>query len=160
MPQSELIKTEFFQDFLNVDGLYYGINLHVKRKHKHIGDLRIWRAKNRENFGLKEQYLLDMIKPHFYNAMRNIYDYECKIVQSDHSPATLDLAYLIQTYSLTPREAQITLEILQGQQDDLIAKKLHIAFSTLRTHLKHIFSKLNVNSRALLLKRIYLDINP
>ena len=52
MPQSELIKTEFFQDFLNVDGLYYGINLHVKRKHKHIGDLRIWRAKNRENFGL------------------------------------------------------------------------------------------------------------
>jgi DNA-binding NarL/FixJ family response regulator len=61
--------------------------------------------------------------------------------------------------ALTSRETQVTLEILKGNQDEKIANTLNIAFSTLRTHLKHIFSKLQVNSRILLLHRIYLDIS-
>jgi DNA-binding CsgD family transcriptional regulator len=37
-----------------------------------IGDLRIWRARNRSNFGEKELSLLNIILPYFRNALRNI----------------------------------------------------------------------------------------
>ncbi len=72
MPQKELEKTEFFNDFLMKDGLHHGINLYAYDGDLNIGDLRIWRAKHRPDFGSYEAALLDAILPHFKNALRNV----------------------------------------------------------------------------------------
>ena len=47
MPQDELEKTEFFNDFLIQDGLHHGINVYAYDGDLNIGDLRIWRGKGR-----------------------------------------------------------------------------------------------------------------
>jgi hypothetical protein len=47
MPQHELEKTEFFNDFLLSDGLHHGINVYAYDHDLNIGDLRIWRAGHR-----------------------------------------------------------------------------------------------------------------
>ncbi len=71
LPQCELEKTEFFNDFLKVDGLKYGINLHAYDGNMNIGDLRIWRGVRGEPFSIREVALMEMLKPHFTNAMIN-----------------------------------------------------------------------------------------
>ncbi len=71
MPQKELEQTEFFNDFLMRDGLHHGINLYAYDGKLNIGDLRVWRTKRRPNFGRREIDLLELVKPHFRNALRN-----------------------------------------------------------------------------------------
>ncbi len=71
MAQAELEKTEFYNDFLRVDGLKWGINLYAYDGSLNIGDLRIWRGTSRPPFGAREVALLDMLKPHFTNSLVN-----------------------------------------------------------------------------------------
>src|SRR6266478_108981 len=71
VPQNELMRTEFYNDFLARDGLHYGLNLNVYDGDVNIADMRIWRSRRRENFEDSDLQMLDMIKPHFRNAMKN-----------------------------------------------------------------------------------------
>ena len=49
---------------------------------------------------------------------------------------------------LTQRELQIATLVMQGRVNKQIAYRLHIAPNTVQSHLKRIFCKLGVNSRA------------
>ena len=143
--QRDLVNTEFFNDFLAKDGLYYGINIYVYDKgNKNIGDFRIWRSHKRDNFGQQELDILDMIAPHFCNAMRNI-------AFSKHLPPSLDIddikKNLADKYHLTRREQDVAITILEGKCDKSICRDLHISLPTLRTHIQHIYSKLAVKKR-------------
>lgn len=71
MPQPALERTEFFNDFLARDGLHHGINLYAWDAGRNTGDLRIWRRRGRKEFDGHDVALLEFIKPHFRNAMRN-----------------------------------------------------------------------------------------
>jgi len=71
MAQDELERTEFFNDFLQTDGLKWGINLYAYDGNLNVGDLRIWRSDERTPFSLREVTLLNLLKPHFTNAMIN-----------------------------------------------------------------------------------------
>ena len=50
MPQRELMRTEFFNDFLARDGLHWGVNAYSYVGDRNIGDVRIWRSRKREQF--------------------------------------------------------------------------------------------------------------
>ena len=70
--QRELEKTEFFNDFLIRGGLHHGIDLPLHDGGRHIGDLRIWRARQQPPFGQREVTLLEMLKPHLANALAQL----------------------------------------------------------------------------------------
>ena len=234
MAQEELEKTEFFNDFLMSDGLHHGINLYAYDGDLNIGDLRIWRAKHRPDFGSREINLLDAILPHFRNALKNarilaetrkreiLWEKVLHITQtavflfdenerlfyrntraeaieeelsapayttfSEHmrflakgrmlrtkwgpyslshlrfpspdnglphkaimatrsTPGAVDRDLLSTKHGLSPRETDIALLVCKGFTDREIANLLGIAFSTVRTHLKHLFTKLDVTNR-------------
>lgn len=153
--QRDLISTEFFNDFLNKDGLYYGINIYVyDNGNKNIGDFRIWRSKKRDNFSCRELKILDLIAPHFRNVMRNI-------SFAKHLPPSLDIEEIRRSfaddYGLTKREQEVGMAVLEGHTDKVIGEKLHISLATLRTHIRHIYEKLDVNSRAELSSKIIFN---
>ncbi|MGB4036869.1 MAG: helix-turn-helix transcriptional regulator, partial [Bacillota bacterium] len=54
-------------------------------------------------------------------------------------------------YSLTPRELEVIELLLEGMKNDEIQEKLFISQGTLKTHLRHIFRKLDVQNRKELL---------
>lgn len=144
LAQRALVKTEFFQDFLSKDGLYYGINIYVfDNANRNIGDFRIWRSKQREPFGESEAGILDLIAPHFRNAMRNIAFARYSL--PDEDALRLDMEA---RFHLTQREQDVAVALLQGSADRAIADALFISLATLRTHVQHIFSKALVGSRA------------
>ena len=146
MPPKSLHKTEFFNDFLLADGLYHGINLHLYQANQNVGDLRIWRKRSRDGFDESANVLLEHLKPHLVQAIHNI-----RRLRQLHTHAAVtkeDKSHNLRyKFSLTAREAEIARLLLDGEGDDAIANSLHISVATVRTHVKHIFSKTGVRNR-------------
>jgi DNA-binding NarL/FixJ family response regulator len=73
----------------------------------------------------------------------------------DHAEQPRLLARLISLYRLTPAEAAIAQRIAAGSGLPGIAKALDLAPSTIRTHTKHIFTKMQVHSQVLLARLVF-----
>ena len=138
MPQHELVRTEFFNDFLYRDGLYWGVNLYAWDKEDNIGDMRIWRNRRRESFDQDTLELLELIRPAFVTALRRARGGQAQpaLVQ-----ATPSLAML------SAREREVVQLASLGHGDKAIAQRMNIGFTTVRTHLGHAFRKLGVTNR-------------
>lgn len=234
IPQRELEKTEFFNDFLMRDKMHHGIAAHVFDGELDVGDLRIWRYKDRPPFGRREVELFSLLLPHFRNAMRNariigkvqgakefvqglledtdvavfVIDENGSIIHenigaqeiekdssyihfsslckkiclemkekqlplgskrvsisvlkypSSDDPKTatavlaaspqhkeIDIDLLRNKHHLSYRESEICLFVCKGLTDREIASLLQISFYTVRTHLNHVFEKLEVTTR-------------
>lgn len=132
MPQRDLRRTEFFNDFLKADGLHFGINVFAWHDGQNVGDLRIWRGRRGEDFGANEAAILNYLLPCFRNVMFNA------------SQASVPL---------TLRERDVLHYLQQGLPDKEIARKLDISFSTVRTHLNHLFEKFAVSNRTDLVRQ-------
>ncbi|KAI9135711.1 response regulator transcription factor [Acaryochloris sp. CCMEE 5410] len=72
----------------------------------------------------------------------------CAIVEIKNTESTSNIPKL-----LTERELQIVYLVAQGQQNKQIANQLRISEWTVSTHLRRIFAKLNVDSRAAMVFR-------
>lgn len=137
MPQRELMQTEFFNDFLARDGLYWGVNVYSYVDSRNIGDLRIWRRRGRANFDRHTLDLLNLIEPAFTKALR-------------HNSAAIASGQQDSTYSstLSARERAVAQLVIEGLTDKEIALRLAVELSTVRTYLKRIFAKLGLNRRS------------
>lgn len=59
----------------------------------------------------------------------------------------LEYHRFLQEHPLTKRELEILDLIVQGKSNSEIAELLHLTIGTVKTHLRNIFHKLNVNDR-------------
>jgi DNA-binding CsgD family transcriptional regulator len=152
MARRRFEKTEFFNDFLARDGLHYGVNYYAYAGGTNIGDLRIWRGKNKEDFSRREVEILDAIGPAFTNAMRTALAREGAERGKMDLLAALDRA--ADSAVLTAREKEICAAVLAGLSDQKIADKYGISFTTVRSHLKHIYEKFGISGRTQLLSKV------
>jgi DNA-binding CsgD family transcriptional regulator len=129
IPRAALERTEFYNDFLARDGLHHGINMFVfdGPGGRDLGDLRIWRARHRPDYGRREIDLLDALCPFLRKAL-------LRMQQSA-------------TGSLTVRERQVATLVAEGRRDREIADRLGIGFGTVRTHLNRALDKLGCANR-------------
>ena len=152
MPRRRFERTEFFNDFLANDGLHYGVNYYAYNGGTNIGDLRIWRGKGKEDFGHRELEILDAIGPAFTNAMRSALAMEAPAGSRIDLLAALDQT--ADDAMLTAREREVCAAVLAGLSDQQIAEKYGISFTTVRSHLKHIYGKLGISGRTQLLSKV------
>ena len=136
MPQRELVRTEFFNDFLARDGLHWGVNAYSFVGDRNIGDVRIWRGRRRENFDAHTLDLLRLIEPAFTGALARAGGGAAS--GADASPVL----------KLSVREFEIARMISEDLSDKEIAYRLQVEVSTVRTYLKRIFDKLGVRRRS------------
>jgi len=148
MPYRKLVKTEFYNDFLRRDGLYYGLNLYAYDGVNNIGDLRIWRARHRPDFDTEQLMLLNYIKPLFTNVMRNLWSSE-KTSSPDYIKLNDQLLG-----QLTPRGLDVVQAVVGGLSDKVIARQLGISYSTVRTYINRLFSHFGVHSRTELIHHL------
>jgi DNA-binding CsgD family transcriptional regulator len=137
MPQRELMRTEFFNDFLARDGLHWGVNAYSYVGDRNIGDIRIWRSRRRENFDAHTLELLRLIEPAFTGAL----------VRAAGVPEAAATGGASAELKLSARELEIARMIADDFSDKEIAWRLGVEISTVRTHLKRIFAKLGVRRR-------------
>ena len=151
MSQRDFLRTEFYNDFLARDGLYYGVNLHVFEGNCPVADWRIWRNRRREAFDRRSLEILDMFAPHLRNAMRVAQLLSDR--KSRHS-TELSVARIRAETVLSEREAQIAYHAVLGKADREIADALFVSIATVRTHLRHIYRKLDVGNRSALCRQL------
>ena len=137
MPQRELMRTEFFNDFLARDGLHWGVNVYSYAEGRNIGDLRIWRGRTRDNFDAHSLELLRLIEPAFTGALQRA------SLRARLSGGAGGLA----AAELSPRELAVARMVGEGLTDKQIAQHLGVELSTVRTYLKRTFMKLGVHRR-------------
>jgi DNA-binding CsgD family transcriptional regulator len=138
MPQRELMRTEFFNDFLARDGLHWGVNAYSYVGDRNIGDVRIWRSRRRENFDAHTLELLRLIEPAFTGAL----------VRAAGVPEGAATGGPAAELKLSVRELEIARMIADDFSDKEIAWRLGVEVSTVRTHLKRVFAKLGVRRRS------------
>ena len=150
LPQEELMKTEFFNDFLVRDGLYWGVNLFAWDGERNIGDMRIWRRRSRGRFDQETLTLLEIVRPALTAALRRGQRHVQAALASDGGQPPSATPGV----RLTRREQDVAELTAQGLPDKLIAQRLGISFPTVRTHVTHIFEKLGVSNRVQLATRL------
>ena len=157
MDHRAFLRTEFYNDFLARDGLYYGVNLHVFDGDCPLADWRIWRSRRRENFERHSLEILDLLAPHLRNATRI-----AQLLSSRKSnPASgFSVVTIRNSTGLSDREAQIAYHAVSGKADREIAAALFVSIATVRTHLRHIYRKLGVSNRASLCRRLSSAAGP
>lgn len=146
-----LERTEFFNDFLARDGLHYGINFYAYAAGQNIGDFRIWRGRNKEDFAPRDAKILDAVGAAFTRALLR-----CRA--SAGRATTLDALARLERPEigrrLTLRQREIAAGVLRGASDRAIADELCIALPTVRTHLRAIYDEFGVSSRTQLVRAL------
>jgi DNA-binding CsgD family transcriptional regulator len=137
MPQRDLMRTEFFNDFLARDGLRWGVNAYSYVGDRNIGDIRIWRGRHRDNFDTHTLDLLRLVEPAFTGALLRA---RGGIASNEAQSAPL--------LKLSVRELEIARMIADDLSDKEIAYRFGVEISTIRTHLGRIFDKLGVRRRS------------
>jgi DNA-binding CsgD family transcriptional regulator len=64
---------------------------------------------------------------------------------------------IVEAYSLTPREQEITRAVARGLSNPEIAAELYLSPHTVRDHLKAIFAKVGVSSRGELVAKLFAE---
>ena len=141
MRHDKLVKTEFYNDFLKQDGLCYGLNFFAYDRGDNIGDLRIWRRANQEDFTPRDALIVDAIGPSLVNAL-------IRSTEMVGSPNALRFAQFRESLGFTAREAEVADLLVMGLSDLEICKKLGISKPTLRSHIAAIFEKSGLNRRS------------
>jgi DNA-binding CsgD family transcriptional regulator len=152
MPQSQLRRTAFFNEFLARDGLHWGMNLYAWNGTRNIGDMRIWRDRHHTNFSRTDVELLDFVRPAFIAALARAPGR--RVEPPDRAdpadPATGDGAQRL----LSARERAVAKLAAQALSDKEIARQLGVSVTTVRTHLDRAFRKLGVANRMALARRL------
>jgi DNA-binding CsgD family transcriptional regulator len=136
MPQRELMRTEFFNDFLARDGLHWGVNLYAWSGERNIGDMRIWRDRRRGDFTQDDLALLDLVRPALVAALQR---------SCGNKAQARGLEAL-----LSAREREVAHLAARAFGDKEIARRLGISPTTVRTHIDNAYRKLGVNNRVAL----------
>lgn len=147
LPQHELLRTEFFNDFLRPHNQYWGINIYFYNRDECVGDFRIWRKRARGDFDKDDAVRLNMLAPSMAACLGKMRRSRDKKEIKNDEP----LQRLLQ---LSRREAEISCMIAEGLSDKCIAAALGISVTTVRFHLKNVFSKCRVVNRAGVAARI------
>ena len=140
MQHDKLARTEFYNDFLNRDGLCYGLNFFAYDRGENIGDLRIWRGSKSEDFSKRDAQIVDAIGPSVVNALVRAH--------GKNAQSSLRFAHIGDEFGFTRRETEVADLLAVGHSDDEICAKLGFSKPTLRSHIGAIFGKSGVNRRS------------
>jgi DNA-binding CsgD family transcriptional regulator len=150
--QSELVKTEFFNDFLRPEQMHWGINVYFYDRQTCVGDFRIWRKHERGNFETNEVEVMRLVEPAIAAALGRLH--------WEHHAAPLAVAteraeeVLQRSARLSNREAEVAWLVACGCPDKQIARRLEVGYPTVRFHLANAFRKLQADNRAALASKV------
>lgn len=99
-------------------------------------------------FSSKELELLQTIQQFLQYSLNQIY----------LSPRVSQRQLLTDKFHLTTRELDVLECVISGSENRIIADELFISLATVKTHLDHIFKKLEVSSRTKLVSKVFSEI--
>lgn len=154
MDYREWGKSEYFNDFLSTNNLYYSCGVDIHYQDKLLGTIGLFREKTDPDYNIKDLHILDFLKSHMANQMFKLNKIE---ILKKTSGETVDrkLAKSEQEFDLTEREVEIVNHLIDGKNNKQLAEELYISINTVKKHLNNIFKKTEVNNRTELTSLIF-----
>jgi len=149
--RDEPLPPQLLDEAGRVDAPHWGLNLFAWTDGENVGDLRIWRGQQRDNFSDHELALLDLVRPALTVALARAR------AQADSKEATgepPEAGFCDAFGRLTRREREVVELVVEGLLDKEIAQRLGISYTTVRTHLDRSFQKLGVSNRSRLARAV------
>lgn len=146
-------KTEFYREFLRPNNIPYGAGIVLRSEGKNIGILNYFRNNLLGDFSEKDMFILDILKEHLSHMLSRLMTRE----KNSMKEKTLHLKKIAAYYGLSKREREVLTYILGGMSNAEIGTFMNISLSTVKKHVYHIFSKMEVSTRTQL--RIMLEKN-
>lgn len=144
----KLQKTRFYRQFMRPNNFRYTVDMFLRREGEIVAVISMLRDDSMSAFSEGELELLRSLQPFMEYTLNSVY----------LPKRTAERTSLQKKYKLTPRELDVVELIIAGSSNKGISNELNLSLSTVKTHLLHIFQKIDVVSRADLLSRIISDL--
>lgn len=139
----------YYLDFLKPMNIEHACDMFFRSDGKIIAVFTIMRDPSLPKFSAEEIKKL--------KSLQKFLEYSINLV---YLPARVSQRESIsKNYGLTDRELDVLEWIIAGAENKKVASELSISLATVKTHLIHIFTKFNVNSRAKLLAKVFSEIS-
>ncbi len=145
----EIEETEYYQRTWKPKNIQYSLFAGLGYEGRPLGSLSLYRTGQGEEFSDKEILILNLLKSHL-----NLWLWKQRkpqILNQEFSPS---LYALKKAYAVTDRELEVIDLWSKGLTDSEICQEISISKNTLKKHISNIFSKLSINNRVELLKRL------
>jgi len=134
-----------YQDFINEQQIGDNVELYFKYQQMPIRGISLIRSAQHGAYAAADLGTLER----FYDLA------EFYINQHHLVPAHIEMQHL-QQFDLTKKEREVVQLVCQGMDNPHIAARLYISLSTVKTHIQHIFQKLDVQNKHQLLSKLML----
>lgn len=144
LSEAQLLQTEYYRGFMVVEGHRHVADMFFRRDGDIVAVLTMLRDEAKGRFLPDELGLLRKLQPFLEYALNTVY--LPRRVQQRKGAA--------ERYALTEREVDVLELMVAGANNKEIARELGLSLATVKTHIQHIFQKVNVSSRTALSARI------
>ncbi|WP_018915266.1 helix-turn-helix transcriptional regulator [Thiomonas sp. FB-6] len=151
--QRDLVRTEFFNDFLLRDRCYWGVNVYFFDGQEGLGDFRIWRYRHRGSFTQEDLGVLRLLSPAITSTLARLRWCTSAIRQASKWDCAEE--QLQRVGGLSAREAQIAWLVSSGCPDKEISNRLGLERATVRFHISNAFRKMRAGNRVALAARVH-----
>ena len=142
--ESELLESRYYREFMVPSGHRHVADMFFRHGSDIIAVLTMLRSPQRGPFLPGELDLLRKLQPFLEYTLNSLY-LPRRYRQREGIGAR---------YQLTERELDVVELIVAGASNKLIARELDLSLATVKTHIQHIFQKMEVPSRTVLSARV------
>lgn len=150
----ELVKTEFYNDFLKPNGWLHECSAVTRVEESTFSRLFTLRSPRSGAFTSEEIELCSYLAPHLQTAARirqRIDDLEATV---DRLQACEMDTKTLAKLSLTPAETRLAIALFKGQSVEAYAKEARISINTARWYVKQIYAKTGVKRQTELIRML------
>ncbi|SHM23841.1 helix-turn-helix transcriptional regulator [Halanaerobium congolense] len=148
------INTEYFNDFLAKNRLYYSCGIDIHADNKLLGTISLFRTYKDQNFTSRDLIYLKILAEHSSNHLKKLFEIE-KLRKKANKQNENIINTTAESFQLSSREKDVLKLILQGKTNEEIANELFVSINTVKKHLSHIFNKTEVHNRTELAALVY-----
>ena len=154
MDYTSWVKTEYFNDFLAKNRLYYSCGIDIHAENRLLGTISLFRNKNNDNFSPADTVYLKILAKHSSNHLKKLFKIN-NLVNNNSREEVKTIENRAVSFNLSCREMDVLKLILEGKTNQEAAADLFISVNTVKKHLSSIFNKTEVHNRTELASLIF-----
>jgi DNA-binding CsgD family transcriptional regulator len=161
---SHLQATEYYNDFLKRQDIFYEVTAYLKSKDRIIGIIDLFRPENDRDFSEEEINVMRILSHYITLTLENMElthrnDMKNIVLSADALETYNSLSIIDNQFNLSRRETEVIFHILKGLRNSEIADSLFISETTVKRHIQNICEKLCVNNRTSIIHRILTGLD-
>lgn len=147
LPFNERIQNPYLNDFMHRWGITDTVELYLHSEGRIVAGFSLFLG---EDLLMSDMKKLESLHGFMQFSFDTFLD----------SPRQRDFDKICELYQLTGKERMVVEQVLDGLPNKTIASNLCCSLSTIKTHLQHIFEKMEVNSKAEVARLLYVQQGP